>query len=167
MLVAATLEHSSETVMAHMKLDCVGRACPLHNRSEHGMRGWQQTWRSDIRIIERVCPHGVGHPDPDQFMFWDLRGELVEKRTHVCDGCCTPVMPAKTMTRVELINEMTSIVAQMNMNTEDVIPIEIEVTAALDWVMPKIMAALANDVEIDFDERGGITEYIMKWRPRG
>ena len=34
----------------------------------------------DRRIMERICPHGVGHPDPDDVLNQD--------RVHGCDGCC-------------------------------------------------------------------------------
>ena len=36
---------------------------------------------SDGHFTERLCPHGIGHPDPD-----DTRAA---KRIHGCDGCCT------------------------------------------------------------------------------
>jgi hypothetical protein len=32
--------------------------------------------------MERICPHGVGHPDPDDVFATDT--------VHGCDGCCTP-----------------------------------------------------------------------------
>lgn len=34
--------------------------------------------------MERICPHGVGHPDPDEI---DL--EVNAKGIHGCDGCCS------------------------------------------------------------------------------
>ena len=42
------------------------------------MRGWPTTGRG-----ERVCPHGVGHPDPD-------RRHADDPGVHGCDGCCAP-----------------------------------------------------------------------------
>jgi hypothetical protein len=30
--------------------------------------------------MERICDHGVGHPDPDEFM--------ADVWVHGCDGCC-------------------------------------------------------------------------------
>jgi len=53
--------------------------CPIHNPSDHHMRDWEQNWRGDRGFIERICPHGIGHPDPD-----DLQADAV----HGCDGCC-------------------------------------------------------------------------------
>lgn len=42
---------------------------------------WPQHWRGDRHLMERICPHGVGHPDPD-----DINPDGV----HGCDGCCRP-----------------------------------------------------------------------------
>lgn len=60
---------------------CRGQACCIHHPSEHHMRQWPQLWRADRRFIERICPHGTGHPDPD-----DLSADTI----HGCDGCCLP-----------------------------------------------------------------------------
>lgn len=68
----------------HEPSKCAGEACCIHNPSDHHMRTWPQHWRGDRRIMERLCPHGVGHPDPD--------GQIPDgdNRTHGCDGCCRP-----------------------------------------------------------------------------
>lgn len=63
---------------------CVGRPCTVHNKTDHTMRAFQQWWRSDRRIMERICPHGVGHPDPDDFKIF----QGVDNGDHACDGCC-------------------------------------------------------------------------------
>ena len=39
-------------------------------------------WRIDRYIVERICPHGIGHPDPNQILPTDDDGR------HGCDGCC-------------------------------------------------------------------------------
>lgn len=57
---------------------CAGHHCVIHNPSDHHMRGWPLNWRDDWGIMERICPHGIGHPDPDDI------GDGV----HSCDGCC-------------------------------------------------------------------------------
>jgi hypothetical protein len=44
------------------------------------MVDWPQRYRDDIGITERICPHGVGHPDPDDIFAQD--------HVHGCDGCC-------------------------------------------------------------------------------
>ena len=76
-----TLEHSSqELVNVHSLEDCEGDVCPIHKLTDHSMRSFPQHWRDDRGIMERICPHGVGHPDPDDV--------LNEDRVHGCDGCC-------------------------------------------------------------------------------
>lgn len=84
----------------HPDANCEGEWCCMHNPSPHHM--WQ--WPMHIRtsgIMERTCPHGIGHPDPDSLAYWDRihdarsvemgidrhRGGL---GAHSCDGCCTP-----------------------------------------------------------------------------
>jgi len=81
------LEHSDVVLVGvHPEGTCLGEHCTIHNRSSHAMRGFVQQWRSDRRIMERICTHGVGHPDPDEFKLTRMNrhAELV----HGCDGCC-------------------------------------------------------------------------------
>lgn len=78
-----TLEHSSKTLTnTHDQRNCKGTYCTIHYRSNHAMRAFPQHWRSDREIMERICPHGIGHIDPD---------EITEDRVHGCDGCCENV----------------------------------------------------------------------------
>jgi hypothetical protein len=80
----AQLEHS-DTILTgvHSPIDCFGESCTIHNRSNHHMRGWPQHWRSDRGIMERICHHGVGHPDPDSPWTFDSSNWI-----HGCCGCC-------------------------------------------------------------------------------
>ena len=66
--------------------DCEG-PCPIHRPSSHAMRDWPLYFRTDRGIFERICPHGVGHPDPDSVAYAILRGD-VGQGVHGCDGCC-------------------------------------------------------------------------------
>lgn len=61
---------------------CEGQFCCIHNPSPHHMVTWPQLWRSDLKIMERICPHDIGHPDPDHVSFVQKGG------VHGCDGCC-------------------------------------------------------------------------------
>lgn len=63
--------------------------CVVHKQSDHHMRSWTLLWRSDRGIFERLCEHGVGHPDPDQSEFWEATGQT-HNQVHGCDGCCAP-----------------------------------------------------------------------------
>ena len=67
----------------HRPNQCTGEFCVIHRPSDHQMRQFPLRWRNDIKLMERICPHGVGHPDPDH-MAWEGG-----TRPHACDGCCT------------------------------------------------------------------------------
>jgi len=81
----------------HSKAHCYPDVCAVHRPSKTNV---MRKWPFEVRlmkygIIERKCPHGVGHTDPDS-MDWahrvyDLRlgEENVEALgIHGCDGCC-------------------------------------------------------------------------------
>ena len=79
-----TLEHSEECLVnVHSPEQCKGEKCTIHSMSNHHMRGFPQHWRSDRGIMERICSHGVGHPDPDNF--WPNNDH---RWIHGCCGCC-------------------------------------------------------------------------------
>lgn len=61
------LENNSNVILenVHKAAECVGDTCAIHKKTKHHMRGMPQVWRPDRGIIERRCPHGVGHVDPD------------------------------------------------------------------------------------------------------
>jgi hypothetical protein len=80
-----------QKLLAHRRSDCIGRHCCIHNPSEHLMAEWPQNFRPDRALMERVCPHGVGHPDPDDLDYKRLmQGEdyTPYEALHGCDGCC-------------------------------------------------------------------------------
>lgn len=66
-------------VNLHSPARCRGENCCIHRPSNHSMRGWPMNWRADRGIMERICPHGIGHPDPD---------DPTTDTIHGCDGCC-------------------------------------------------------------------------------
>lgn len=71
----------------HTETKCAGRACVIHNPSDHSMRSFPLHWRGDRGLMERTCPHGIGHPDPDDLAYKVSIGKLYEG-VHGCDGCC-------------------------------------------------------------------------------
>jgi hypothetical protein len=77
------MEHTDVTLVVHESDRCLGERCTIHNKSDHSMRGFPQHWRGDRGIMERVCPHGIGHPDPDSP--WTVDSY---QWGHGCDGCC-------------------------------------------------------------------------------
>jgi hypothetical protein len=85
------LEHSKEVLInTHSPDQCLDEVCVLHNMTDHSMRSFPQHWRDDRAIMERICTHGVGHPDPDQIPFWQRTrsGNWEYEMIHGCDGCC-------------------------------------------------------------------------------
>jgi hypothetical protein len=78
----------------HPASACAGRPCVIHAPSDHRMREWPTNFRSSwdpLSIkpdhMERICPHGVGHPDPDDLAYRISIGEE-SAGVHGCDGCC-------------------------------------------------------------------------------
>lgn len=93
-------------VRVHARSKCAGRALPccIHNPSNHKMKDWPLNWRSDTYLMERLCQHQIGHPDPDHVAY--MRSLTPNDHTvcpgpslcefphyewqaiHGCDGCC-------------------------------------------------------------------------------
>ena len=57
---------SRKFYVTHDPAQCFPKPCCVHRPSEHHMKDWPQNYRDDTGVTERVCVHGVGHPDPDQ-----------------------------------------------------------------------------------------------------
>jgi hypothetical protein len=72
----------------HGEAQCKGEPCCIHNPSDHKMKSWPRHIR-ETGLVERMCPHGVGHPDPDSVAF--IKSATGEEcwSVHGCDGCCT------------------------------------------------------------------------------
>jgi hypothetical protein len=75
----------------HESRQCRGQFCAIHNPSEHSMRAFPMLLRADrSALVERICWHGVGHPDPDSVAFF-LTVDPTDRGAwgvHGCDGCC-------------------------------------------------------------------------------
>lgn len=79
-------------VNVHTQDQCSGEHCVIHNPSDHHMKDWPLHWRGDKKEMERTCPHGVGHPDPDDVAHQKrIRPKYVDG--HGCDGCCRTPLP--------------------------------------------------------------------------
>lgn len=67
---------------------CSGVGCAVHDRpSSHRLASAPLNWREDRNILERICTHGVGHPDRDSAIYLESIGQGIEN-VHGCDGCC-------------------------------------------------------------------------------
>ncbi len=81
------------SLKTHDKSACAGHHCCIHNPSSHHMRDWPMNWRADKGVMERICPHGIGHPDPDDAEYNERRG-MGFLNIHGCDGCCDNANPS-------------------------------------------------------------------------
>lgn len=82
---------TGQKITTHDKHLCAGDRCVIHNPSNHSMTHFPTNWRDDRKLMERICSHGVGHPDPDDIAHKrKLYGhEVADLETvHGCDGCC-------------------------------------------------------------------------------
>lgn len=83
---------STETVITatgplrvHSRYMCKGMWCAIHNPSDHPLKSRPLNWRG--HVMERICEHGVGHPDPDDLAWRESQG-IPSYPVHGCDGCC-------------------------------------------------------------------------------
>ena len=75
----------------HSPVECKGNHCVIHNPSNHHMVGWPTHWRHDRRLMERLCPCGIGHPDPDDINYYIGKdGDDHYRSIHGCCGHCSP-----------------------------------------------------------------------------
>lgn len=68
----------------HPRSACAGEKCVVHNPSNHRMVHWRRHLR-ETGLVERLCEHGIGHPDPDSVAFFKRHG--IDLSIHGCDGC--------------------------------------------------------------------------------
>jgi hypothetical protein len=61
--------------------------CWIHNPLPHALSHAPVVWRSDRQFAERICEHGIGHPDP-QDVLYNRRVLGRDIAVHGCDGCC-------------------------------------------------------------------------------
>lgn len=103
----------------HPRSACEGRHCVIHDPSSHDMRGFPTNWRYDKLQMERICPHGVGHPDPNDLEFHMSHGRDW-MGVHGCDGCCAPDIWAAFMEQTEVERKAEERALEMVDVVEDV-----------------------------------------------
>lgn len=80
---------TGQVITYHPPEQCDGQPCPMHNPSGHHMAAWPLHLRVDRPpLMERTCPHDVGHPDPDSAAYLTRLAPLGVWHYHGCDGCC-------------------------------------------------------------------------------
>jgi hypothetical protein len=84
--------YDGSMLRTHPEVVCSGR-CSIHNPSSHPLNTAPLNWRADRHLMERICDHGIGHPDPDDLAYKKrmLSAEVYLSHAygiHGCDGCC-------------------------------------------------------------------------------
>jgi hypothetical protein len=82
---------ANQKILVHARNADCDEGCVIHNPSDHPMRNFPTHWRGDRGLMERICPHGVGHPDPDDLAYKRrMRGDgyVHAESVHGCCGCC-------------------------------------------------------------------------------
>lgn len=97
------IQHNMERDSVHTPYQCSGEPCCIHDPSEHKMREWPMNLR-ETGLIERLCPHGVGHPDPDSAAWLRRATGQDSWGTHGCDGCCGEEDPDLEAVSAELLS---------------------------------------------------------------
>jgi hypothetical protein len=69
--------------------NCDKYGCTIHAPTKHPMDDLLAHLREDSGLIERICPHGVGHPDPDSANYFERERGQTMIGVHGCDGCCS------------------------------------------------------------------------------
>lgn len=82
---------TGQKMKVHAKNSDCDAGCVIHNPTLEPHKDWPTHWRVGEYLMERVCPHGVGHPDLDHLEFVrKIKGEEYahSQSIHGCDGCC-------------------------------------------------------------------------------
>lgn len=64
--------HKELNLWVHAEGTCIGKNCSIHDPSDHPLKDARRNWRGDRNLMERICSHGVGHPDPDDIAYHKL-----------------------------------------------------------------------------------------------
>lgn len=62
--------------------------CVIHKQLDHPMKGQRTHWRGDRQMMERICRHGIGHPDPFQVKYWQRTLTPEQVAVEMVHGCC-------------------------------------------------------------------------------
>lgn len=83
-------DSAGRIITVHSANKCGSQHCSIHNPSNHPLNNAPLLWRGDRKMMERVCTHGVGHPDFDDVAYnvGVLGADEETYSTHGCDGCC-------------------------------------------------------------------------------
>lgn len=106
-LMEIFVDSNGHEVHVHSEGNCAGQHCSIHNPSSHPLTNAPLNWRDDRKMMERICAHGVGHPDPDDVSYNVMvlgKNEEVYS-THGCDGCCAAPTASDSKSKQHIVKE--------------------------------------------------------------
>jgi len=77
-------------IQTHDAEACEGSFCSVHNPSDHPLNTAPLFWDSARRIMMRVCPCGIYHPDRDH-LFFVMKHSIVLGALQAMHECCKKV----------------------------------------------------------------------------
>jgi hypothetical protein len=83
-----TPDGENRLVTHPVRAECYQHGCVVHSPSTWALSDAPYNWRPDRSIMERICSHGVGHPDLDSADYLTRHGREHEN-IHACCGCCS------------------------------------------------------------------------------
>lgn len=81
---------AGQRVFVHRRNASCASGCVIHHPTDPHQE-WPTYWRADRQMMERLCTHGVGHPDRDHIAFIRFRygdAAAATEAVHGCCGCC-------------------------------------------------------------------------------
>lgn len=103
-----------KVMRTHSRSRCAGDICSVHNPSDHPLKDAPRNWRSDRGLMERMCAHGIGHPDPDDLAYKRRTMDPQDYANHAygvhgCDSCCMRVAHPDMYIEGEVVSERLEI----------------------------------------------------------
>jgi hypothetical protein len=86
------ITETGQRLRVHLRNACKGHPCCIHDPSAHPLNTAPLHWRVEREVMERLCEHDIGHPDPDHLahvkrLYGSERAWV--DAVHGCDGCCS------------------------------------------------------------------------------
>lgn len=73
----------------HSQMACAYRHCAIHGTASiHPLSMEPLIWDDDYQTVQRLCAHGIKHPDKDNVDYFEEIGGFPYVHNQ-CDGCCT------------------------------------------------------------------------------
>lgn len=92
------LLESGQTIQCHERTECLGQWCAIHQPMPGPWAEWPRLWHNEHNIMERTCPHGIGHPVAEMYDFYIDNGRAFD----LVHGCCSECVCAPRTAKREM-----------------------------------------------------------------